>query len=100
MGRFVEPYLPHLPLGILHLTGTSKHPQARVATTDGQTVEVHLWYAGQGGQPMSPGPGQSGRSAGTRLFATRSCADAVVAQAEDHLQASARRAAEELLPGL
>lgn len=41
--RFVEPYLPHTPIGIVHLTVT-KHQQVTVQTTDGATMTVNLRY--------------------------------------------------------
>jgi hypothetical protein len=56
-GRFVEPYLPHVPIGILHLTGNSKQHQARVTTTDGQPMDVNLCYGGQCEPPLVPLPG-------------------------------------------
>ncbi len=55
-GRFVEPYLPHMPIGILHLTGNSKPSQAHVMTTTGESIEVNLWYAGQAESSSCLGP--------------------------------------------
>jgi predicted O-methyltransferase YrrM len=40
---FVEPYLPQESIGILHLTG-HKHDAVKLATTDGDTVEISLRY--------------------------------------------------------
>ena len=40
---FVEPYLPHQSIGILHLTG-HKHDVVKLATTDGNVVEISLRY--------------------------------------------------------
>jgi SAM-dependent methyltransferase/predicted O-methyltransferase YrrM len=40
---FVEPYLPHQSIGILHLTG-HKHDAVKLATTNGNTVETSLRY--------------------------------------------------------
>lgn len=40
---FVEPYLPHTPIGILHLT-IDKHDFLKLETTDRDTVEVSLRY--------------------------------------------------------
>jgi SAM-dependent methyltransferase/predicted O-methyltransferase YrrM len=42
-GCFVEPYLPHEPIGILHLTG-HKHDAVKLATTHGDTIEISLRY--------------------------------------------------------
>jgi predicted O-methyltransferase YrrM len=44
--RLVEPYLPHTPIGILHLTSRHKPARARVPTTDGDVAEVSLLYDG------------------------------------------------------
>ncbi|GET42079.1 glycosyltransferase [Microseira wollei] len=41
---FVEPYLPHTPIGILHLSGPVKEKQIQLKTTDGYMVEVKLLY--------------------------------------------------------
>ncbi|MGB7710056.1 MAG: glycosyltransferase [Microcoleus sp.] len=43
---FVEPYLPQEKIGILHMTG-HKHDLVKLATTDGDTIEISLRY-----QPM------------------------------------------------
>ena len=40
---FVEPYLPHGAIGILHMTG-HKHDLVKLATTDGNQVEISLRY--------------------------------------------------------
>jgi len=40
---FVEPYLPHGAIGILHITG-HKHDLVKLATTDGDTIEISLRY--------------------------------------------------------
>ncbi|MGL5062425.1 MAG: CmcI family methyltransferase [Microcoleus sp.] len=40
---FVEPYLPHQSIGIMHLTG-HKHDAVKLATTDGDTIEISLRY--------------------------------------------------------
>ncbi|MGB8690366.1 MAG: TylF/MycF/NovP-related O-methyltransferase [Microcoleus sp.] len=45
-GCFVEPYLPQEAIGILHMTG-HKHDLVKLATTDGDTIEISLRY-----QPM------------------------------------------------
>ncbi|MEG3857646.1 class I SAM-dependent methyltransferase [Microcoleus sp. herbarium12] len=45
---FVEPYLPHGAIGILHITG-HKHDLVKLATTDGNQVEISLRY-----QPIQP----------------------------------------------
>ena len=42
-GCFVEPYLPQEPIGILHMTG-HKHDLVKLATTDGDTIEISLRY--------------------------------------------------------
>ncbi len=42
-GYFVEPYLPHGAIGILHMTG-HKHDLVKLATTDGDTIEISLRY--------------------------------------------------------
>lgn len=42
--RFVEPYLPHHPIGILHLSGV-KHDRVRLTTTALGAAEVSLRYA-------------------------------------------------------
>lgn len=42
-GFLVEPYLPHTPIGILHLTG-EKHVKRRVLTTSGRAIEIPLRY--------------------------------------------------------
>jgi len=41
--RLVEPYLPHVPIGILHLT-MAKHEWCRLTTTTGTDVSVCLRY--------------------------------------------------------
>jgi hypothetical protein len=43
-GCLVEPYLPHTPIGILHLTGQAKPEDAQLRTTDGGAVSVRLRY--------------------------------------------------------
>jgi predicted O-methyltransferase YrrM len=45
---FVGPYLPHGAIGILHITG-HKHDLVKLATTDGNQVEISLRY-----QPIQP----------------------------------------------
>ncbi|NJK69734.1 MAG: macrocin O-methyltransferase [Microcoleus sp. SU_5_3] len=40
---FVEPYLPHESIGILHLTG-HKHDSVKLAITDGDTVNMSIRY--------------------------------------------------------
>ncbi|MGB3267261.1 MAG: TylF/MycF/NovP-related O-methyltransferase [Microcoleus sp.] len=40
---FVEPYLPHGAIGILHITG-HKHDLVKLATTDGSQIEISLRY--------------------------------------------------------
>ncbi|XZN91134.1 MAG: glycosyltransferase [Microcoleus sp.] len=47
-GCFVEPYLPQEAIGILHMTG-HKHDLVKLATTDGDTIEISLRY-----QPIQP----------------------------------------------
>jgi len=42
-GILVEPYLPHTPIGILHLTGV-KHEKASLTTTTGIQIEARLRY--------------------------------------------------------
>ncbi|MFB8794001.1 MAG: glycosyltransferase [Microcoleus sp.] len=42
-GCFVEPYLPQEAIGILHMTG-HKHDLVKLATTDGDTIEISLRY--------------------------------------------------------
>lgn len=42
---FVEPYLPHTPIGIVHLTG-QKHRTVTVPATDGSQLEVTMRYPG------------------------------------------------------
>lgn len=44
---FVEPYLPHTPIGILHLSGVVKENQLQLKTTDRDVVEVSLRYTNQ-----------------------------------------------------
>jgi predicted O-methyltransferase YrrM len=44
---FVEPYLPHTAIGILHLSGVVKENQLELKTTDGDVVEVNLHYTNQ-----------------------------------------------------
>ncbi len=41
---FVEPNLPHAPIGVLHLTGVVKDNQIELKTTDKDLVEVSLHY--------------------------------------------------------
>lgn len=41
---FVEPYLPHTRIGILHLTGPTKEDRFRVRTTCGVYMDVSLRY--------------------------------------------------------
>lgn len=50
-GRLVEPYLPHEPIGIMHLT-TQKHEYARLRTTDGGEVEVRVRYPAAPAEPI------------------------------------------------
>jgi hypothetical protein len=42
--QLVEPYLPHTPIGILHLTTRDKSPVRRLVTTDNQQVEIQVSY--------------------------------------------------------
>jgi len=49
---FVEPYLPHGAIGILHITG-HKHDLVKLATTDGNQIEISLRYQPIQ-QPVSP----------------------------------------------
>ncbi|WP_373537653.1 TylF/MycF/NovP-related O-methyltransferase [Microcoleus sp.] len=49
---FVEPYLPHGAIGILHITG-HKHDLVTLATTDGSQIEISLRYQPIQ-QPVSP----------------------------------------------
>ncbi|MCC3529185.1 MAG: class I SAM-dependent methyltransferase [Microcoleus sp. PH2017_21_RUC_O_A] len=49
---FVEPYLPHGAIGILHITG-HKHDLVKIATTDGNQIEISLRYQPIQ-QPVSP----------------------------------------------
>ncbi|MEG4317754.1 MULTISPECIES: TylF/MycF/NovP-related O-methyltransferase [unclassified Microcoleus] len=49
---FVEPYLPHGAIGILHITG-HKHDLVKLATTDGNQIEISLRYQPLQ-QPVSP----------------------------------------------
>ncbi|MEG4226423.1 glycosyltransferase [Microcoleus sp. N9_B2] len=49
---FVEPYLPHGAIGILHITG-HKHDLVTLATTDGSQIEISLRYQPIQ-QPLSP----------------------------------------------
>lgn len=46
-GNFVEPYLPHTPIGILHLT-REKYHREKVVATDKNEVEVSFRYTSQG----------------------------------------------------
>ncbi len=41
---FVEPYLPHTPIGILHLSGPDKEKQIQLKTTDRDVIELSLLY--------------------------------------------------------
>jgi hypothetical protein len=40
----VEPYLPHTPIGILHMTTRDKTPVRKLVTTDGQAIDVRITY--------------------------------------------------------
>jgi hypothetical protein len=40
----VEPYLPHTPIGILHLTTRDKSPVRRLTTTDFESIEIQIDY--------------------------------------------------------
>lgn len=40
----VEPYLPHVPIGILHLTGVDKEGQVELKTTDRDAIEMKIRY--------------------------------------------------------
>ena len=44
-GLFVEPYLPHTPIGIMHLT-VKKRTQATLTTLSGRTMDISLEYLG------------------------------------------------------
>jgi cephalosporin hydroxylase/glycosyltransferase involved in cell wall biosynthesis len=60
---FVEPYLPHTPIGIFHLTG-HKHERLQVATTEGNMIEVSTRYQPSPNQttteiPPNPNPNLS-----------------------------------------
>ena len=41
---FVEPYLPHTPIGILHLAGPAKRSQVNLLTTNNDLVSMSLLY--------------------------------------------------------
>ncbi len=41
---FVEPFLPHTAIGILHLTTRDKSPVRKLATIDGQPIDVRITY--------------------------------------------------------
>ena len=56
-GCFVETYLPHEAIGILHMTG-HKHDLVKLATTDGDTIEISLRYQPTQQQTMTV-PAQS-----------------------------------------
>ena len=45
-GLLVEPYLPHTPIGIMHLT-VQKRPQASLTTLTGKTAEISLTFPGR-----------------------------------------------------
>ncbi|MGQ0721548.1 MAG: hypothetical protein ACT4PE_08245 [Candidatus Eiseniibacteriota bacterium] len=45
-GRLVEPYLPHAPIGILHLTGAAKDAELDLSSLDGGLIRRTLRYAG------------------------------------------------------
>jgi hypothetical protein len=49
-GRFVEPYLPHAELGILHLTGAAKRGEVDVVDLEGNVTRRSLRYP-DGGLP-------------------------------------------------
>jgi hypothetical protein len=40
----VEPYLPHMSIGILHLTTRDKSAVRRLVTTEGQPIDVRITY--------------------------------------------------------
>ena len=42
---FVEPYLPHTTIGILHLSGPEKEKQIQLKTTDQDVIELNLLYS-------------------------------------------------------
>jgi len=45
-GLFVEPYMPHEPIGVMHLAGPEQKTQVfRLDTLDGGTVETSLRYS-------------------------------------------------------
>lgn len=41
---FVEPYLPHTPIGIVHLAGRQQLDRVKIMTTDLHTLEVSIRY--------------------------------------------------------
>ncbi|UZQ55629.1 class I SAM-dependent methyltransferase [Trichothermofontia sichuanensis B231] len=43
-GRLVEPYLPHHPIGILHLAGRQNIGSVKLQATDGSIVELNVRY--------------------------------------------------------
>ncbi len=43
--RFVEPYLPNHPIGVMHLSGVHNKPQAcKIRTVEGKTMDLNLRY--------------------------------------------------------
>jgi predicted O-methyltransferase YrrM len=66
-GCFVEPYLPQESIGILHMTG-HKHDLVKLATTDGDTIEISLRYQPMQEQKMTV-PAQSEITNNTLLAA-------------------------------
>ncbi len=53
--RLVEPYLPHTPLGIVHLTGDTKPDHMDVSTTDLDRARVSVRYNPPGEQAFCQG---------------------------------------------
>ena len=46
----VEPYVPHTPIGICHLTTRNKNPLQQLRTIDGQPIQVRITYPPQATQ--------------------------------------------------
>jgi len=54
-GLFVEPYLPHTPIGFMHLVNRSQQGEHEVATLDGGIVRLRLTYQQRDGAMFSRG---------------------------------------------
>jgi hypothetical protein len=54
-GLFVEPYLPHTPIGFMHLVNHSQQGAHEVATLDGGTARLRLTYQQREGAVFSRG---------------------------------------------